>query len=92
VPTKIVLKVDFLERDFERDHLAEKATGQKWAKKYIVHCLVSAILAHPQCSLRGRVADSNTYPGASRGEIKMNPHFTLNKTKNRHCCIKVSII
>jgi hypothetical protein len=32
VPTKIVQKVDFLERDFERDHLAEKATGQKWAK------------------------------------------------------------
>jgi hypothetical protein len=33
VPTKIVLKVDFLERDFER----KKATGQKWAKKYTVH-------------------------------------------------------
>jgi hypothetical protein len=28
------LKMGFLERDFERDHLAEKATGQKWAKKY----------------------------------------------------------
>jgi hypothetical protein len=25
VPTKIVLKVGFLERDFERDHLAEKS-------------------------------------------------------------------
>jgi hypothetical protein len=33
VPTKIVLKVDFLERDFERDHLAEKATGQKQPDK-----------------------------------------------------------
>jgi hypothetical protein len=33
VPTKIVLKVDFLERDhFWR----KKATGQKWAKKYTV--------------------------------------------------------
>jgi hypothetical protein len=37
VPTKIVLIVGFLERDFERDHLAEKTTGQKWAKKYTVH-------------------------------------------------------
>jgi hypothetical protein len=36
VPTKTVLKVGFLERHFERDHLAEKATGQKWAKKYTV--------------------------------------------------------
>jgi hypothetical protein len=35
--SKIVLKVGFLERDFERNHLAEKATGQKWAKKYTVH-------------------------------------------------------
>jgi hypothetical protein len=32
VPTKIVLKLGFLERDFERDHLAKKATGQKWDK------------------------------------------------------------
>jgi hypothetical protein len=35
VPTKIVLKVGFLKRDFERDHLAEKRYKQKWAKKYI---------------------------------------------------------
>jgi hypothetical protein len=40
VPTKIVLKVGFLERDFESDHLAEKATLQKWAKKYTVHLRV----------------------------------------------------
>jgi hypothetical protein len=37
VPTKTVLKVGFLERDFERDHLAfRQATRQKWAKKYTV--------------------------------------------------------
>jgi hypothetical protein len=30
--------VGFLERDFEHDHLAEKATGQKWAKKYTELC------------------------------------------------------
>jgi hypothetical protein len=29
VPTKIVLKVDFLERDFKRDHLAEKSNRTK---------------------------------------------------------------
>jgi hypothetical protein len=28
--------VGFLERDFERDHLAEKSNGQKRAKKYTV--------------------------------------------------------
>jgi hypothetical protein len=33
VSSKIVV---FLERDFERYHLAEKTTGQKWAKKYTV--------------------------------------------------------
>jgi hypothetical protein len=32
VPTKIVLKVDFLERDFERDHLAEKSNRTKMGK------------------------------------------------------------
>jgi hypothetical protein len=29
VPTKIGLKVDFLKRDFERDHLAEKSKRKK---------------------------------------------------------------
>jgi hypothetical protein len=36
VPTKIVLKVDFLERDFERDHLAEKSNRTKMGQK--IHC------------------------------------------------------
>jgi hypothetical protein len=36
LPTKIVLKVGFLERDFERDHLAEKSNRTKIAKKYTV--------------------------------------------------------
>jgi hypothetical protein len=40
VPTKILLKVGFLERVFERDHLAEKM-GQK------LHCSVS-YLKKPQ--------------------------------------------
>jgi hypothetical protein len=36
VPTKTVLKVGFLERDFERDHLAEKSNrGQK------IHCVMA---------------------------------------------------
>jgi hypothetical protein len=41
------------------------------------HCLFSAILAPPLCSLRGLVGDSkqsfivtHTYPGDSMGEIK----------------------
>jgi hypothetical protein len=33
VPTKIVLKVGFLERDFERDHLAEKSNRTKMGQK-----------------------------------------------------------
>jgi hypothetical protein len=36
VPTKILLKVDFLERDFERDHLAEKSNWTKMGQK--MHC------------------------------------------------------
>jgi hypothetical protein len=36
VPTKIVLKVGFLERDFERDHLAEKSNRTKMGPK--IHC------------------------------------------------------
>jgi hypothetical protein len=35
-PTKIVLKVGFLERDFERDHLAEKSNRTKMGQK--IHC------------------------------------------------------
>jgi hypothetical protein len=38
VPTYIVLKVGFLERDFEPIIWRKKATGQKWAKKYTVQC------------------------------------------------------
>jgi hypothetical protein len=48
VTSKIVLKVGFLERDFERDHLAEKATGQKWAKKYTVHWLLNVTNIKPE--------------------------------------------
>jgi hypothetical protein len=33
VPTKTVLKVGFLERDFERDHLAEKSNQTKMGQK-----------------------------------------------------------
>jgi hypothetical protein len=36
VPPKIVLKVGFLERDFERDHLAEKSNRTKMGQK--IHC------------------------------------------------------
>jgi hypothetical protein len=36
-PTKIVLKVDFLEGDFERDHLAEKNNQTKMGQK--IHCV-----------------------------------------------------
>jgi hypothetical protein len=36
VPTKTVLKVGFLERDFERDHLAEKSNWTKMGQK--LHC------------------------------------------------------
>jgi hypothetical protein len=36
VPTKIVLKVGFLERDFECDHLAEKSYWTKIGQK--IHC------------------------------------------------------
>jgi hypothetical protein len=36
VPTKIVLKVAFLERDFERNHLAEKSYWTKMGQK--IHC------------------------------------------------------
>jgi hypothetical protein len=36
VPTKIVLKVGFLERDFERNHLAEKSNRTKMGQK--IHC------------------------------------------------------
>jgi hypothetical protein len=36
VPTKIVLKVGFLELDFERDHLAEKSYWTKMGQK--IHC------------------------------------------------------
>jgi hypothetical protein len=39
VPTKIVLKVGFLERDFERDHLAEKSYWTKMGPK--MHCGVA---------------------------------------------------
>jgi hypothetical protein len=38
VPTKIVLKVGFLERDFERDLLAEKRKRTKMGEK--IHCAV----------------------------------------------------
>jgi hypothetical protein len=37
VPTKIVLKVGFLERDFEHDHLAEKSYWTKMGQKYTVY-------------------------------------------------------
>jgi hypothetical protein len=36
VPSKIVLKVGFIERDFERDHLAEKSNRTKMGQK--IHC------------------------------------------------------
>jgi hypothetical protein len=35
VPTKIVQKVGFLERDFERDHLAEKSNWTKMGQMQI---------------------------------------------------------
>jgi hypothetical protein len=38
VPAKTVLKVDFLERDFERDHLAEKSNRTKMGQK--IHCAI----------------------------------------------------
>jgi hypothetical protein len=38
VPTKILLKVGFLERDFESDHLAEKSYSTKKGQK--IHCEV----------------------------------------------------
>jgi hypothetical protein len=37
VSPKIVLKVGFLERDFERDHLAEKKNRTKMGQK--IHCV-----------------------------------------------------
>jgi hypothetical protein len=37
VPPEIVLKVGFLERDFERDHLAEKSNRTKMGQK--IHCV-----------------------------------------------------
>jgi hypothetical protein len=40
VPTKTVLKVGFLERDFERDHLAEKSNRTKMGQK--IHCGMEA--------------------------------------------------
>jgi hypothetical protein len=42
VPTKTVLKVDFLERDFERDHLAEKSNRTKMGQK--IHCAMGTFL------------------------------------------------
>jgi hypothetical protein len=41
VPTKTVLKVGFLERDFERDYLAEKTNQTKMGPK-ITLCLLHA--------------------------------------------------
>jgi hypothetical protein len=39
VPTKIVLKVGFLERDLERNHLAEKSYWTKMGQK--IHCVMN---------------------------------------------------
>jgi hypothetical protein len=39
VPTKTVLKMGFFERDFERDHLAEKSNRTKIGQK--IHCAVA---------------------------------------------------
>jgi hypothetical protein len=36
VPTKIVLRVGFLERDFDSDHLAEKSYWTIMGQKYTV--------------------------------------------------------
>jgi hypothetical protein len=44
VPTKIVLKVGFLERDFERDHLAEKSNRTKMGQK--IHCAWGRFFVH----------------------------------------------
>jgi hypothetical protein len=41
VPTKTVLKVGFLERHFERDHLAEKSNRTKMGQK--IHCAAELI-------------------------------------------------
>jgi hypothetical protein len=41
VPTKIVLKVDFLERDFERDHLGEKSNRTKMGQK--LQCALTSL-------------------------------------------------
>jgi hypothetical protein len=41
VTTKIVLKVGFVERDFERDHLAEKISWTKMGQK--IHCVTDEI-------------------------------------------------
>jgi hypothetical protein len=42
VTTKIVLKVGFLERNFERDHLAEKSNRTKMGQK--IHCGIGHLL------------------------------------------------
>jgi hypothetical protein len=44
VPTKIVLKVDFLESDFERDHLAEKSNRTKMGQK--IHCAMGKYIIY----------------------------------------------
>jgi hypothetical protein len=49
VPTKIVVKVGFLERDFKRDHLAEKSNRTKMGQK--IHCVDGEVLMHAQLLL-----------------------------------------
>jgi hypothetical protein len=49
VPTKTVLKVGFLERHFERDHLAEKSNRTKMGQK--IHCALGQYY-HVYCTLQ----------------------------------------
>jgi hypothetical protein len=49
VSSKIVLKVGFLERDFELDHLAEKSNRTKKGQK--IHCAVAEKLLYSYIQL-----------------------------------------
>jgi hypothetical protein len=60
--------VGFLERDFEHDHLAEKATGQKWPTKYTVSPAVVLFIDTGRIYIKGYLYPI-LYPKISKKDI-----------------------
>jgi hypothetical protein len=85
VSSKIVLKVVFLERDFERDHLAEKSNRTKMGQK--IHCAdpkPSSNSNLPVAWITGPATDPSLLKSLNLTNVFAERHRNSKKIDNDH--------